>query len=85
MYLEWLFQVIQIRVSLSGRSRRDRCQNHASHSRISKREALNQAVFATHLNVTTGAVSKLELGERQPRDPRRQICSRLQRGIESRR
>jgi putative transcriptional regulator len=37
--------------------------------RIRKKEAVSQAVFAAHLNVTTGVVSKWERGEKQPRGP----------------
>jgi putative transcriptional regulator len=37
--------------------------------RIRKKEALSQAVFAAHLNVTTGVVSKWERGEKRPRGP----------------
>jgi putative transcriptional regulator len=37
--------------------------------RIRQKEALSQAVFAAHLNVTTGVVSKWERGEKQPRGP----------------
>jgi putative transcriptional regulator len=37
--------------------------------RIRTKEAVSQAVFAAHLNVTTGVVSKWERGEKQPRGP----------------
>ncbi len=37
--------------------------------RIRKKEAVSQAVFAAHLNVTIGVVSKWERGEKQPRGP----------------
>lgn len=37
--------------------------------RIRTRAAVSQAVFAAHLNVTTGVVSKWERGEKQPRGP----------------
>jgi putative transcriptional regulator len=37
--------------------------------RIRKKAAVSQAVFAAHLNVTTGVVSKWERGEKQPRGP----------------
>jgi putative transcriptional regulator len=37
--------------------------------RIRARAAVSQAVFAAHLNVTTGVVSKWERGEKQPRGP----------------
>jgi putative transcriptional regulator len=35
--------------------------------RIRTRAAVSQAVFAAHLNVTTGVISKWERGEKQPR------------------
>src|ERR1035438_3397171 len=53
--------------------------------RIRARAAVSQAVFAAHLNVTTGVVSKWERGEKQPRVVLRQSCSRSQPGMESRR
>jgi putative transcriptional regulator len=37
--------------------------------RIRAKAAVSQAVFAAHLNVTTGVVSKWERGEKQPRGP----------------
>lgn len=37
--------------------------------RIRSKAAVSQAVFAAHLNVTTGVVSKWERGEKQPRGP----------------
>jgi len=37
--------------------------------RIRTKAAVSQAVFAAHLNVTTGVVSKWERGEKQPRGP----------------
>jgi putative transcriptional regulator len=37
--------------------------------RIREKEALSQAVFAAHLNVTTGVVSKWERGEKRPGGP----------------
>ena len=37
--------------------------------RIRTKAAVSQAVFAAHLNVTTGIVSKWERGEKQPRGP----------------
>ena len=67
------------------RSRRNWYQNHARNRpvrltpvmtltpdairRIRKKAAVSQAVFAAHLNVTTGVVSKWERGEKQPRGP----------------
>ena len=35
--------------------------------RIRTRAAVSQAVYAAHLNVTTGVISKWERGEKQPR------------------
>jgi putative transcriptional regulator len=37
--------------------------------RIRTKAAMSQAVFAAHLNVTTGVVSKWERGEKQPSGP----------------
>lgn len=37
--------------------------------RIRKKASVSQAVFAAHLNVTAGMVSKWERGEKQPRGP----------------
>lgn len=37
--------------------------------RIRTKAAVSQAVFAAHLNVTTGVVSKWERGEKEPRGP----------------
>ena len=37
--------------------------------RIRARASVSQAVFAAHLNVTTGVVSKWERGEKKPRGP----------------
>lgn len=37
--------------------------------RIRTKAAVSQAVFAAHLNVTTGVVSKWERGEKHPRGP----------------
>jgi len=37
--------------------------------RIRAKAAVSQAVFAAHLNVTTGVVSKWERGEKHPRGP----------------
>lgn len=36
---------------------------------IRKKASISQSVFALHLNVTTGVVSKWERGEKQPRGP----------------
>lgn len=43
--------------------------------RIRKAASLSQAVFAAHLNVTTGVVSKWERGEKQPRGPAAKLLS----------
>lgn len=43
--------------------------------RIREKEALSQAVFAAHLNVTTGVVSKWERGEKRPRGPAAKLLS----------
>ncbi|HYI23805.1 MAG TPA: DNA-binding transcriptional regulator [Thermomicrobiales bacterium] len=37
--------------------------------KLREREHLSQAVFARHLNVTTGLVSKWERGEKRPAGP----------------
>jgi putative transcriptional regulator len=47
----------------------------ASIKRIRKAASLSQAVFAAHLNVTTGVVSKWERGEKQPRGPAAKLLS----------
>ena len=50
--------------------------------RIRTRAAVSQAVFAAHLNVTTGVVSKWERGEKQPRGPAAKLLSlAAKRGI----
>lgn len=43
--------------------------------RIRTKAALSQSVFAAHLNVTTGVVSKWERGEKQPRGPAAKLLS----------
>ncbi len=44
--------------------------------------AISQAVFAAHLNVTTGVVSKWERGEKQPSGPAAKLLSlAAKRGI----
>jgi putative transcriptional regulator len=43
--------------------------------RIRRAASLSQAVFAAHLNVTTGVVSKWERGEKQPRGPAAKLLS----------
>ena len=42
---------------------------------IRTRAAISQSVFAAHLNVTTGVVSKWERGEKQPRGPAAKLLS----------
>jgi len=42
---------------------------------IRKKAAISQSVFAAHLNVTTGVVSKWERGEKQPRGPAAKLLS----------
>lgn len=37
--------------------------------RIRIKAAVSQSVFAAHMNVTTGVISKWERGEKQPRGP----------------
>ena len=49
---------------------------------IRTRAALSQSVFAAHLNVTAGVVSKWERGEKQPRGPAAKLLSlAAKRGI----
>jgi putative transcriptional regulator len=43
--------------------------------RIREKEALSQAVFAAHLNVTAGVVSKWERGEKRPSGPAAKLLS----------
>lgn len=43
--------------------------------RIRTQAAISQSVFAAHLNVTTGVVSKWERGEKQPRGPAAKLLS----------
>lgn len=43
--------------------------------RIRTKAAMSQAVFAAHLNVTTGVVSKWERGEKHPRGPAAKLLS----------
>jgi putative transcriptional regulator len=43
--------------------------------KIRKAASLSQSVFAAHLNVTTGVVSKWERGEKQPRGPAAKLLS----------
>lgn len=51
---------------------------------IRTRAAISQAVFAAHLNVTTGVVSKWERGEKQPRGPAAKLLTiAAKRGIDA--
>lgn len=43
--------------------------------KIRKQASISQSVFARHLNVTTGVVSKWERGEKQPRGPAAKLLS----------
>ena len=43
--------------------------------KIRTEAALSQSVFAAHLNVTTGVVSKWERGEKKPRGPAAKLLS----------
>ncbi len=43
--------------------------------KIRTEAALSQSVFAAHLNVTTGVVSKWERGEKRPRGPAAKLLS----------
>ena len=43
--------------------------------KIRTKAALSQSVFAAHLNVTTGVVSKWERGEKTPRGPAAKLLS----------
>ena len=43
--------------------------------RIRTKASISQSVFAAHLNVTTGVVSKWERGEKQPRGPAAKLLS----------
>jgi putative transcriptional regulator len=50
--------------------------------KIRSKAAISQAVFAAHLNVTAGVVSKWERGEKQPRGPAAKLLSlAARRGI----
>ena len=50
--------------------------------RIRTRAAISQSVFAAHMNVTTGVVSKWERGEKRPRGPAAKLLSlAAKRGI----
>ena len=42
---------------------------------IRKKASISQSVFALHLNVTTGVVSKWERGEKQPSGPAAKLLS----------
>ena len=43
--------------------------------KIRAQASISQSVFAAHLNVTTGVVSKWERGEKQPRGPAAKLLS----------
>jgi putative transcriptional regulator len=43
--------------------------------KIRSKAAISQSVFAAHLNVTTGIVSKWERGEKQPSGPAAKLLS----------
>ena len=43
--------------------------------KIRTKASISQSVFAAHLNVTTGVVSKWERGEKQPRGPAAKLLS----------
>lgn len=43
--------------------------------KIRTNASISQSVFAAHLNVTTGVVSKWERGEKQPRGPAAKLLS----------
>jgi putative transcriptional regulator len=50
--------------------------------RIRTRAAISQSVFAAHMNVTAGVVSKWERGEKRPRGPAAKLLSlAAKRGI----
>ncbi|MGH9606217.1 MAG: helix-turn-helix domain-containing protein [Terracidiphilus sp.] len=52
--------------------------------RIRARASVSQAVFAAHLNVSTGVVSKWERGEKQPRGPAAKLLTlAAKHGIEA--
>ena len=56
----------------------------ASIRRIRAKAAVSQAVFAAHLNVTVGVVSKWERGEKQPRGPAAKLLTlAARRGLEA--
>jgi putative transcriptional regulator len=46
---------------------------------LRRRERVSQAVFARHLNVTTGLVSQWERGEKHPRGPSLKLLSLVHR------
>jgi putative transcriptional regulator len=52
--------------------------------RIRAKASVSQAVFAAHLNVTPGVVSKWERGEKQPRGPAAKLLTlAAKHGIEA--
>lgn len=51
---------------------------------LRERERVSQAVFARHLNVTTGLISQWERGEKKPVGPSLKLLSLVQeKGLES--
>lgn len=51
---------------------------------LRERERVSQAVFARHLNVTTGLISQWERGEKKPVGPSLKLLTLVQeRGLES--
>ena len=51
---------------------------------LRERERVSQAVFARHLNVTTGLVSQWERGEKKPAGPSLKLLSLVQeKGLEA--
>ena len=52
--------------------------------RIRTKAAVSQAVYAAHLNVTAGVISKWERGEKQPRGPAAKLLTLAARhGLEA--
>jgi putative transcriptional regulator len=47
---------------------------------LREREGASQAVFARHLNVTTGLVSQWERGEKRPQGPSLKLLSLVAKG-----
>lgn len=58
--------------------------NAAAIRALRARERVSQAVFARHLNVTTGLVSQWERGEKRPAGPSLKLLSLVQnKGLEA--